>query len=510
MRTRSRILVGLLLLAAFQRLPARAGTIYREPDAVLINIPEHDLNLILHQAFRSIGGPRFEGRKAKVSRSVKNLEYHVELSEPVLELGENGKVSLDLAIRHADLRIGRMERKIHGRLVSCENAGLTVDATHPVGVRLALQFLIVAGELRIVPQDVRVSDAHNIRLVRPSRCRRAPLPTSVLWWFAKARLRREIKHLDGILLGRAQQSAEKLDQEAGLLGKPWAIGSLGSQDHKESAYLAPQSVDTSRGSLFLSLEGSNSDQPRASSSPSSSSAPPSEPASLSRSLDWVSSRSDRPFVGISRSFLSAVLRSALSGAGEIPRRPRGDLTRIMKSSSIYTLIPGLRGVKNKENVFLTFAFSSAPEIEFETLSAPDSVPDPAGAETHQAEPRDRVVIRIHLSGIEMSVWEDQGDRNTLLGTLQIDGGTVGAVPYPNMLGGVSFQLVENEWSASSSGIEINDTLFAATLQELVFAEMFGTLSEPVWREGLAVGGSRPMAERFSTAGDYLVVDLAGF
>ncbi len=76
------------------------------------------------------------------------------------------------------------------------------------------------------------------------------------------------------------------------------------------------------------------------------------------------------------------------------------------------------------------------------------------------------------------------------------------------LGGVSFEIAENEWHVSSSGIEFDDTLFSATLQELAFAEMFETVYEPLLRDGIRVGETRLVPHGFSAAGDYLVVELA--
>ena len=81
------------------------------------------------------------------------------------------------------------------------------------------------------------------------------------------------------------------------------------------------------------------------------------------------------------------------------------------------------------------------------------------------------------------------------------------VPVMSPLGGVSFRLIENHWDVSSSGMEFDDALFSATLQELVFADAFQTLYEPLLSDGLRVGDTRFVPRGFSAMGDYLVVEL---
>jgi hypothetical protein len=119
------------------------------------------------------------------------------------------------------------------------------------------------------------------------------------------------------------------------------------------------------------------------------------------------------------------------------------------------------------------------------------------------------VIRVLLSNIELRLWKG-GNENVepdLIGTLAIDSGVVAVVPFLSTIGGVSFALVENDWKLSSSGIEFNEALFAATLQELVFGEAFGTRSDPMWGNALTVGDTRFEPRYFRSLGGYLVVEL---
>ena len=75
------------------------------------------------------------------------------------------------------------------------------------------------------------------------------------------------------------------------------------------------------------------------------------------------------------------------------------------------------------------------------------------------------------------------------------------------MGGTSFEIIENEWNVSSDGIEFNDSLLAATLQELTFAEAFETTYDPLGRGDLRVGETLFNPARFLVEGDHLVIEL---
>ena len=75
------------------------------------------------------------------------------------------------------------------------------------------------------------------------------------------------------------------------------------------------------------------------------------------------------------------------------------------------------------------------------------------------------------------------------------------------IGGVSFELLENEWKVSSVGIESNDTLVAATIQELIFGEVFETTYDPPLRNQLKVGRAVFVPREFARVGHHLVIGL---
>lgn len=524
--------------------PALAGptedlgpALFNEPDAVVLNVPEQDLNRFLQTALRAKGGPRFEGRQADAGRGLRGVRYQVEVSDPVLKLGDGGRVSLSLDIEKADLEVDRWERKLAGRMAYCENAGLSIDASRPVGIGAELDLEIAGGDLEIVPRQITVGDAENIRLLKPSRCRKVPLPTWLLWRLGQAHLRREIGKLDRTLLAKASRSVERLGTSEGLFRRRWQMRSLFDPESHEDFELSLRYLDTSQGSLLVSLAGSstkgrgdNAPPPgeaqatfrKAGTGPSarrtSSGSPvpaprqrrhPSgdeprpergstnEPSRLDDSirqpaappeLDRTQLPRDRPSLAISPAFLNAMLASSFTGSTGVTRKARGDFSRLMKSSAVYALIPGLRGVTSRETLSFSFAFPSAPTVEFRALD-------------------DTAEIRIRFQGIEMNVWEKTPDGPVRLGAMVVDSGTVGLALVPNTLGGVSFKIVENDWHVSSRGIEFDDVLFEATLQELMFAEAFETLSEPLLREGLSGGGMTLAPRAFRVAGGYLVVEL---
>jgi len=499
--TRSTILRkgAILLLAAVALAPVAAATLsgplVTTPDAdVLVNVTESDLNLILQGLFHAGGGPRIDGRKGRVSQSVSDLRYHADLSDPVLTLGAGGHVALSSSIREARVQIGRLERKIGNRSAYCENAGFTVDPAHPLDITLALRFKIEDDDVRIVPERVMLSDTEEaFHLVKPSRCRNAPVPTWLLWWLGKPYLKRQLETLDQILLARADRSAREL-REGTLVRKNWRIASPFDARSGVEIQLTPRHLDTDLGSLLVSL------------------ARP-EIAGLGGGGTPVGPperRSESSFVGVSESFVNDLLTRAFSRVTELPHTPKGNVKRLFESSSAHSLIPGLRSLRSTDDVFFTFSIDSAPRVEFVGTQVPRAHADPTPEKKRGRESPGRPVIRVTLSGLELKVWERHPDRaDGLLGALRVDSGTVGVAPYANRLGGISLEILENDWVVSSSGMEFNRDLFAATLQEMTFGEIFETRYNPMARSPLRVGKTEFSPRRFDVAGGYLLVDLAG-
>ena len=99
-------------------------------------------------------------------------------------------------------------------------------------------------------------------------------------------------------------------------------------------------------------------------------------------------------------------------------------------------------------------------------------------------------------------------RDRVLGSLEIASGRLVVAPERNVLGGISFRVVENEWSARSTGIEFDDELFAATLEELIFGAVFETSYQPLFRK-LTLADTAFAPRSFEIAGDYLVIGVEG-
>jgi hypothetical protein len=448
-----------------------------EPNAVLINITEQDLNRIALDAFRAKGASRIEGDRRQLSRGLSDLHYQAGLSEPVLTLDHDGRLRLDLDILEGELTIGRLERRLLMRRMRCEDAGISVDPDEPVALTLAVRLAIENHDLQLVPEDVTLTNTRGFRLHKPTRCRNNPLPEFLLWWIGKGRLRRKIEKLDDVLLAKARDGAAALNEDAGLLAKHWQVG-----ENRETVHLYPHTIDTSRRSLLIGLAGA-SPLPR---------------AAAARAPSWVSTLSDRSFLGLSESFLNFALRTAFREIDGRPREPSGGLRKLFKSESVYTLIPGLREMASREALRIGFAFHATPRIE---LAVADEITGSAGG--HGA------VIRIGLSDVEMILWQSDGNGERWLGAVDVDSASIAVVPYYNVLGGVSFDAIENDWQVSSRGIEFDEQVLAATFQELFFGEIFETGYEPVGQETFDVGATRFHPRYFSLVGNHLVIGLTG-
>jgi len=481
-----------LLLTVFALSPpARAGDNFHEPGAVIVNITERDLNRILQGTFRSSGGPRFEGTQERGSKSTSDLHYLAELSEPVLHLGEDGDSEFGLDILQAEFYIGRLEWKFGKRTAHCEDLGVVIDPAQPIPVRLALRFAIQDWDLRILPLGVWMPDPRpSFQLIKPSRCENTRLPKWLLWWLGKSRLKNHFARLDDILLAKAHRSAEKLNRGEGLLRRHLQIDAINGGGETRDIYLYPQSLDTSRGSLFVVLDGASLP----------------ENGTAVGSAQPVERFSENSYVALSESFLNSVLDLKFSGAGAL-RKPGGNFQRMLGSRSGNALIPGLRHVESKDRLYVSFAFHSAPRVDVATVHAADSRVDPSLEKARAEDPGHRVLLRIHLSDIELHIWEGRDEDRSLVGTMRIESGTVGVAPFLNILGGISFETVENEWVITSRGTEFNEPLLSATLQELVFGEMFETRYDPVWRDAFRIADTSFVPRGLASVADYLVIEL---
>lgn len=465
----------LLCLAAAPAIGSEAP--FFEPNAVLINITEEDLNRIALDAFHAKGASTIEGERQRLSRGLSELHYRAGLSEPILTLGRDGRLRLDFDILEGELKIGSLERKLLMRRMHCEDAAVSVDPDEPVALTLALRLAIEDHRLQLVPEEVRLANTRGFRLQKPARCRNNPLPEFLLWWIGKGRLRRKIEKLDDVLLAKARDGAAALNEDQSMLAGYWQVG-----EDRKTVYLYPHTIDTSRRSLLIGLAGA-SPLPRTAAAPLPG---------------WVSTRSDRSFIGLSESFLNFALRAAFREIDGRPREPSGGLRKLFRSEAVHALIPGLRGIASREALRIGLAFHATPRIE---IAAADEIAGSAGGQG--------AVIRIELSDMEVILWESDGENERWLGSADIDSARIAVAPYYNVLGGVSFHAIENAWQVSSRGIEFDEQVLAAIFQELFFGEIFETRYEPVGRGTFDVGETRFDPRYFSLVGNHLVIGLTG-
>jgi hypothetical protein len=161
------------------------------------------------------------------------------------------------------------------------------------------------------------------------------------------------------------------------------------------------------------------------------------------------------------------------------------------------LIPGLDRLGPDVPVEVGFHFSTPPRIEFTTADRVSLQGQGHGGEA---------AIRVHLGGIEM-ILRDASRPAAPLGSVSVTAATITVVPYRGPLGGISFELVENDWKLDSQGVEFDEEILAATLGELVFGEAFETRYAPIATELFKIGRAGFVARGFELEGDYLVVGL---
>jgi hypothetical protein len=330
---------------------------------------------------------------------------------------------------------------------------------------LELGLTVENGAFRVIPKSVTIPDAgERLRLVEPARCRNTGLPRWFLWWLGKPYLRRSVGNLDELVLQRARTSAARLEAKGSLLTKRW----------ESTLHLFPETLDTRGGSLLFGMTAVSGDA-----------AAPSAPQ---QQLEGMGPFPSGSFLGLSESFVNETARRVASKKSVSHKKSTSNYRKLLASDAVYSLIPGLRKLDSKANVYFEVAFPSAPQFEFRRLGS-------------------QALIRVLLSDVAIEVRKDESGRQTLLGTLHIDSGRMGVVPFTNLLGGVSFRIVENEWQVSSSGLEFDEDLVAATLQEITFGKIFATSYEPLLARTLRVGATEFIPQSFDVTSGYLVIGL---
>jgi len=320
------------------------------------------------------------------------------------------------------------------------------------------------------------------RLTKPARCRNLPLPKWLLWWIGKPRLRRQLGRLDDRLLEQARRSATELAEDGGLLreARPLAAGVV---------ELVPRTVDTSRGSLLIGFEGRTGQHARSIDDPS-------VPLPL---------LAPGTHVAIAEPLVNDVLEFAFTALDERSSRPSGDFRKLFRSDALFALVPGLRELPTTDGLYVHFRFGAPPRLRFGSIPQSAAGLGPALEADPPAPDIERATIAVELARIEVEIRRPDEPADRTLGTLFIESGTVRVVPYVSRMGGISFEALANEWRLSSSGIEFDEPLLAATIQELVFSELFETRFEPLARRGFAVGNSRFQPRSFHHVDDYLVI-----
>jgi hypothetical protein len=202
------------------------------------------------------------------------------------------------------------------------------------------------------------------------------------------------------------------------------------------------------------------------------------------------------FLGLSEMFMNEVARRAVSDTSRSRRNPIGNFRKLRASDAVYALVPGLRKLASKEHIYFELAFPNPPRFEFSKL-------DGAGAGWSGSDAR----IRVHFSDVEIHIRTDEGGQKKRLGTLHVESGRMAVVPFASRLGGISFHLLENQWQVSSTGLEFDESLAAATLQELTFGKIFATTYEPLLRRAMHLGETEFLPQSFAVNGGYLVIGL---
>jgi hypothetical protein len=443
--------------------------------AVLIHVTERDLNRIVRGSFHARGAGRIAGARAEAGHGMTDVTWRARISEPVVTLHDDGRLDVDLAIEEAAFDIGRVERKFLARRARCEHVGAEVEPGHPLDVSLGVELRVLAGDLEVVPRELTLTDPRDLRLRQPERCDNLPLPKWLLWRLGKPALRRGLDRLDDVLLESLRRGADELGSDNGLLRKEWHLTSALDGRRSSGLVLYPHAVSTSGKSLLVVL-GTTSGAGRESAA---------DPVPVP---DWAGDLADRTYVALSHDLVNGVLDFLFAGAERSPLASGARVRSMLGAGGIPVLAPGLRH-EPPESLAFSLRFGAPPRVDFTEVAGEDGP---------------RAAIRLALDGVELGV-ERAGEGR--VGAIEIVRARVTVVPYLNPLGGISFEVAENDWDVRGRDLAIDEALFAGLLQELTFGKAFETTYAPIARELFGFGGTDLAPRWFRLAEPYLVVEI---
>lgn len=428
------------------------------PDAALLRVSEDHLRTLVEDTLRPPGSGAIAGEGERGSDGISDLRYRVEFAPPALRLDDRGRAAVETSILDASLRIGRLERRFLSRDAYCEEFGFDVFPERPVPVALDLRFALDQHDLAIVPEAVTFTDARRgFRLVRPARCGNAGIPSWLLWWLGRSRIRDYVAGADGMVLDRLRKRSAEIKEEGGLLDRSWR----GLRVH-------PRAVETHDGALHVTLAVTEGEA-------IASGLPARAPLPI-----------EGTYLAVSEAFAHRLLARSFDRLDDGAPGESGDIRKLLASDAIGVLVPGLRDREVGE-VVLDVSLGGPPEVRF--------VADEYG----------RALVELTLRDARLTLTEGDGMRT--LGSLVVTRGEIAARPYSGVLGGVSLELVRNRWRLRSSGVEFDEGILAATLTELAFGLSFETSFDPLATESFHIGRTRFAPRGFRAIDGYLVIEL---
>ena len=467
------ILIPLLLLAS-------TGAGAAERDAVLVRVVESDLNSLVTDWFAGIGGRHQSGHAERAGHRVGDLSYVGRFGQPHLELSGDGRMRFHVDMERARVEIGRMNGGWAALGTRCRDAVVELGGENPVGIGLDFELAIEGGVPHFIPVAVQLSNLgrDEVRVFPPDECR-CFLPRWMVWGLARPRIARRVERLDAWLLSRAQHAAARL-ADGEPIARRLTIEPLGSADPTDVILRARRALATD-GALVVAFDAHGAidgvDRVDADTSPA-----------------WAAVPTEGSFVAVDEAFLNAVLRARFPAGAQRTAEPSGGFGKLARSDAAFVLVPGLRDFEDRPELTATIRFTTSPTLAF-----------------REAPPGGRPFVRLELAGFEVELRDASlaasGETAPALGTLAIESAVIEFAPYVGSLGGVSFELMTNEWQLASRGIEFNEAALAATLQELVFGEAFETRYLPLLREGIAMGAGRLSPRGVRVTDGFLVIDL---
>lgn len=443
-----------------------------DPQALVVNLSAPDINRVLDEFDTTAGGQRLKGRFEKLSDSIQDVDYEIDLATPRIAFRRDSHAAVSSELRYMKMNLG----KVSGYGLECEDMTIEFDRSQqkePIRLTGDIGIKLQGDRLLLNLASFHVSQPPNGFLVtEPKKCNGWEwLTQQLVRWVVRS----QVEDLENTLGQAIRDQLKKWNEDGSFLRFSGKFTLPAPLDRSMEFVIWPARFSTAFESFYLVLSASLRVE--------RTSFGPVQSVQAVATIPPEDSRTS--FVAASELFAQRALGEVFSSKLP-PVRFQISQSLLEKILPLLDQLFGLERLDESKPFELSFALDRAPHLRFTGT--------PSGA----------AQLSLESTEVGFSIWN--GDMKPLE-SYRI-GSTLSIVPLLTEDQALALVLGQNEWEVSSSDGGGDPELVAALLQELTFGAFWDTEVHPFPLWQIPIGGSEIGPRTFRTRDGYLQLDLA--